>query len=150
MNESPAPTVSTTPVTWAGSLSSSPDAARQVTPSGPSVTTVSAAPSSAHRDITSDEDFPAYSQSMSSSEHLTTSERATSSSTRGRTSSAEPMIVGRMLGSYETVPAARARCTASVTSTSPGRRVVPIEPMCRCPVPAGSCTRGRFQCRSKT
>ena len=58
MNESPAPTVSTTLMSWAGSLSSSPDAARQVTPRGPRVTTVSAAPSPAHRAITCDGDSP--------------------------------------------------------------------------------------------
>ena len=53
-----APTVSTTVMAYAGSLASSPDAARQVTPRAPRVTTVSPAPSAAHPAITCEGDWP--------------------------------------------------------------------------------------------
>ena len=58
MNESPAPTVSTTVMARAGSLSSSPEPVPQVTPRAPRVTTVNPAPSAAHLAITCEGDSP--------------------------------------------------------------------------------------------
>ena len=103
--------------------------------------------------MTSDAAWPAYSQEMSSSEHLTTSARATNSSTRARTVSASPMIDGRTFGSYEIV-APRSCPSEGVGDLRLTRlQVVAIDP-CACPVPlatarAGGSSGGRRRTRRR-
>ena len=99
--------------------------------------------------MTADGDSLPYSQAMSSSEHLTTSERATSLLDPGAHASAPPMIVGRRWGRKRPWRSAGlADRVGHLGLARPQRRADRADVDVRGALGKGDW--GRFQCRSNT
>ena len=128
MKESPAPTVSTTLTSLGVFVTRRPEEVTARLPCLPRVTTTSAGPMPSQRSTTSSMQAPPVSQSMSSSETLTTSASAMKRSREARAASGSPMIEGRAFGSKHTSACSRPRVSASRTAEAPGSMIAEIEP----------------------
>ena len=107
MNESPAPTVSTTSTGTPGRLTGPLAAPTARAPSPPRVTTTSAGPWPSQAAATSSTVLPGSSHATSSSLAFTRSATASSSCTTASTSSRGPISRCRTFGSNDTVAVAR-------------------------------------------
>ena len=128
VNESPAPTVSTTGTSLGVFDRRTPDAVTAKEPCFPLVTTTTEGPMPSQRAIVSSKGAPSVSHSTSSSETFTMSETATKRSMVARARAGSPMIEGRAFGSKTTRACARERSRASRTTAAPGSMTEEIEP----------------------